>query len=269
MTQSILSSLSSDEVNSYSDTSESMQVSEIIRQTYFNLVSRAQLPVSKEIFQLTPSADASLPVLMYRPDNISNIEWIKYFDASSTSDTNSDFIHDLNVDLTQLAESTDSPPSFKYVQVLAPQQFIDMINTFNTEEDDVETYTFNDGTSSFNLSYKSNKTPQYCTVLKNYYILFDSFDVSLENTLQASKTMCYGETIPYYTLSDNFIPDLDDYQFPLLLNEAKSLAFLELKQTTHPKAEQETRRQWSNVQKNKSLVNKPTAFNQLPNFGRR
>jgi len=70
-------------------------------------------------------------------------------------------------------------------------------------------------------------------------------------------------------MTDNFITDMEDYKFPLLVNEAKSLAFFELKQSVHPKAEQEAKRQWSNVSKTKSLTDKPTYFEQLPNFGRR
>jgi hypothetical protein len=68
---------------------------------------------------------------------------------------------------------------------------------------------------------------------------------------------------------DTFTPDLDSQQFPLLVNEAKALAFFELKQQPHVKAEQELKRQWSTVQKNKSINNRPTYFNELANFGRR
>ncbi len=52
----------------------------------------------------------------------------------------------------------------------------------------------------------------------------------MDTTLQTSKTLCYGQIIPTFTLEDSFIPDLDDTQFPLLLNEAKAIAFVELKQ---------------------------------------
>ena len=81
--------------------------------------------------------------------------------------------------------------------------------------------------------------------------------------------MCWAWFIPPFIVEDNFVPNLNDYQFPLLIAEAKSLAFVELKQTVNTKAEQETRRQWSNLQKNKSVTNKPTYFQQLPDFGRR
>jgi len=37
---------------------------------------------------------------------------------------------------------------------------------------------------------------------------------------------------------------------------------------THPQAEREIKRQWGTLQKDKSLVDKPSYFDQLANFGR-
>jgi hypothetical protein len=81
--------------------------------------------------------------------------------------------------------------------------------------------------------------------------------------------MAYGEVTPVWSNADDFIPNIDEEQVPLLLNEAKSLAFFELKQSAHPKAEQFAKRQWSAMQKTKSRSNIPTSFDSLPDFGRR
>lgn len=85
LTQNILSSLNSDEVNSIGDTVESRQVSELIRTVYFNIAARAKVPEHWELKQLTPSGDLALPVLMYRPNDINKIEWLKY-DCQTVSD---------------------------------------------------------------------------------------------------------------------------------------------------------------------------------------
>lgn len=160
-------------------------------------------------------------------------------------------------------------PVYKYVTLLPVQQFLDMTNNFNLNDSNVSSFVFTEGANSFTFYYKNNIQPQYATVIENFYFIFDSFDNTQDSTLQGSKTMCSGQTIPVFTMQDSFIPDLDDYQFPLLLSEAKSLAFFELKQTVHQKAEMENKRQWSQVQKNKSIDNKPSHFDQLPDFGRR
>jgi hypothetical protein len=246
MDQAILSSLGSDEVNSVSDTTESLQVCEVIKQVYFNMLARSDLPMQEEFFQLDGSTDITQPVLMYRPTNVSKMEWIKYFDNSSPPDS----------------------IQYKYVTILPVRQFVDMVNSFNPTMTDTETFTFTANGKSFTFNYKINKQPQFCTVLQNFYVIFDSYDTAVDSTLQSSKTMCWGEVLPAWSLTDTFVPDIDDQQFPLLLNESKSLAFLELKQMTHAKAEQEAKRQWGTLQRDKSLTDRPTYFDQLANFGR-
>ena len=246
MTQSILSSLGSDEVNSISDTTESLQVAEVIKQAYFNILSRSRLPMQEELFQLDDSLDVTQPVLMYRPDRVAKMEWIKYYDNSLPVNDN----------------------EYKYVTILPVRQFLDMVNSFNTVDTTVDTFTFELDGKSFTFLYKNDKQPQFCTVLQNYYVIFDGFNATVDSTLQGSKTMCWGEMLPTWSMTDSFIPDLDDQQFPLLLNEAKSLAFLELKQMTHPQAEREIKRQWGTLQKDKSLTDRPNYFDQLANFGR-
>lgn len=244
MTQNILSALNSDEIDSILDTTESLQVANIIKTAYFNIVPRAQLTKHEKLFQLNPSGDNSKPTLMYRPSNVSSIDWIKYDNDDPANG--------------------DTGPKYEYVTILPIQQFMDMVNTFNPNETDVGSFTFNGVT----IYFKTDKVPQYCTSFENTYIIFDSYRSSLDTTLQSAKTFCFGKILPTFTVDDYFIPDLDEELFPLLLNEAKSLAFLELKQTSHPKAEQESKRQWSNLQKDKSLTNKPSYFDQLPSFGR-
>lgn len=269
MTQSILSALSSDEVNSISDTSESLQVAEIIRQVVMNVSSRAGILEQNQLFQLDASTDYTKPVLMYKPDHISKLEWIKYYDTHVAADTNDDFQHDLNVDIISQGGSSSAAPQWKYVTILPIQQFLDYINNYNPNDTTVESYVFETTGGTFNLQYKNNKVPRFCTVLENYYILFDSYDNTVDDTLQTSKTQCFGQGTIEWRMEDDFIPNIDENQFPLILNEAKSLAFLELKQMSHPKAEQEAKRQWGSIQRTKSLADSPTSFQQLPDFGRR
>lgn len=246
LTQSILSSLNSDEVNSISDTTESLQVAEIIRTTYFNIIARAGLTNQHKLFQLIPSTDTDLPVLMYKPDNIAKIDWIKY-----------------------KRELDDGTFTFQPIQIIPIDEFISVVNGYNPNLDNVVEYTFTEAGNNFSFLYRNDGQPCYCTVIENHYILFDSYDSTIDSTLVGSKTICHGETVATFTMSDLFIPELDDYQFPLLLNEAKALAFVELKQSQHPKAEQESKRQWSTLQKHKATVDVPSDFDALPNYGRK
>lgn len=242
LTQNILSSLDSDEVNSIDDTVEARQVAQVIRTAYFNIMARADLPEHGQMFQLDASGNNTKPVLMTRPETIKRIDWIRY-------------------NKVQLGQTQDT---FEYVIILPLQQFIELTQQLNIDEPDVESFVLNDITFYF----RNGLAPTYCTIVDDFYVVFDSYDNEVDVTLQSSKTLCFGQTNPAFTMTDDFIPNLDEQQFPLLLNEAKSLAFFELKQMPHEKAEQESRRQWRTLQRTKAL-NKPLDFDSFPYFGRK
>lgn len=276
MTQEILSSMSSDEVNSIGDTTESLQVATILKRKYYDIISRASLPEHDQLIQLIPSNIPEMPVLMYVPDEVNKIEWIKYYNtnpAGSSATPDSDYIHDLNVDIQQNGNNdSNTPPNYQYVTILPITQFIDYINGFSIGDANIGSYTFTDDANGFPGNYtflfQTDSQPRFCTVIGNKYVIFDSYDSTQDDTLQASKSMCWGQIAPTFKMEDDFIPRMDDKQYPLLINEAKALAWFELKQSAHQLANQEIKRQWSSIQKNKSVSNKPSYFDQLPSFGR-
>jgi len=275
MTQDILSSMSSDEVNSISDNAESLQVATIIRTKYNDIINRLGLPDHDQFIQLNPSLNPSSPVLMTLPSGISEIKWIKYFDSNTLDgNTATDFSHDLNIDITSSQNSdSNAPPGYLYVTILPNDEFIDMVQGFNPKNTNTATYSFYDASNNYpgtyTLYYKTNQQPVYCTVISNFYVLFDGYDNTQDSTLQSSKTMVCGRVIPPFQMVDTFIPDLSEDLFPLLFNEAKSLAWQELKQQQHPLAMREVERYWSIIQKTKAVVNRPSYFDELPGFGRK
>lgn len=356
MTQQILSSMGSDEVNSIGDTTESLQVANIIKTSYMNMLGRYDLPEHNQLITLNPSGSNTQPVLMLRPDDVTRIEWIKYFNSNPLEgstfqvDQFGAYSHDLNVDIVNsgngwtttsttantiatgtqvftvgsglliltgqsvfcssginqmsgtvisysgttltlnitltIGSGTYSSwtiaqesgvavgPGYQDIKILTNQDFLHMVNQFNPSQTDVGSFTLSvtsnasGEASNFTFYYKNDTQPRYCTILQNYYIIFDAYDSTQDTTLQASKTMCLAWVVPVFTMTDTFVPELDDQQVPLLLNEAKSLAFYELKQQSHQKAEEEVSRQLVSLQKWKSLANHPTWFDELPNFGR-
>lgn len=243
LTQNILSRLDSDEVDSITDTTESMQVARIVRNTYFNILTRSNLPEHKKLIQLVASGSSAQPVLMTRPDNVQKIDWIKY-----------------NVRL-----STDTIDRFDYVTILPLTQFLEMTDGLDSSDTSVDTMVLN----GITFTYTNNMKPTFCTIVDDHYIVFDSYDNTVDTTLQTAKTKVFALTVPTFVLVDTTIPDLDDVQFPLLLSEATSVAFVDLKQMPNQKAEQESRRNWISLQRTKALKKVPSAFDELPNFGRR
>jgi hypothetical protein len=264
--------MSSDEVNSIGDTTESLQVANIIKQKTLDIMARVPLPDHEGLLQLQPSLDVNSPVLMYVPSDVEYIAWIKYFDNNTVgTNTANGFQHSLNVDVTPSGNGTGMvPPGYIDVNIISNLDFINMTSDFNPEESNIRSFSFNQGVPGQNYTfyYKNDRSPQFCTVINNKYIIFDAYDSVVDDTLQATKTMAWGLKSITFSMSDDYIPPLNDEQFPLLFNEAKQTAFFELKQQAHPLADRETRRGWSTVQKTKAVVNKPTYFDALPNYGR-
>lgn len=244
MVQNILSSMDSDEVNNISATAESRQVAEVVKTAYFNIISRANLPEHCTLFSLLASGAEAQPVLMKRPENVARIDWIKYNIAT-----------DDNIVLE---------PEYEYVSIVSVDQFLNRVHKFNPDEDNVRVFTFDE----YRFNYYVDRRPEFCTIIKDEFIIFDGHNSDLESTLQESKTLCYGRITPSFSMTDTFIPDLDDHLFPLLLSEAKATAFIEMKQLENARAERESRRQWNASQKHKHL-HTLSNFKQLPNFGRR
>lgn len=350
MTQSILSAMDSDEINSINDTVEASQVAECIRTTYNSMVSRLNLPANNQLIQLTASGTAAQPVLMTMPDGVQRLDWLKYFDSNPLDGVIGSFSHSLNLDISASTWATTSstsntialgthtftvasstlptfvnqsvlmssgvnfmigtvvsyasttltvtvtsivgsgtytswtitsdnsasgPPGYQDVAPLSNFDFLTMVSQYGSTDLNTGSFTFTvnefdtGSPASFTFYYRNDRQPSFYTVLSNQYVIFNSYDQTQDTTLQSSKTLASAWIMPAFSKVDTFVPNLDEQQFPLLLQEAKSLAFAELKQMPHQKAEMEVRRQTTALQKYKSIVDKPTYFDQLPDFGRK
>lgn len=254
LTQSILSSMDSDEITSINDTVESQQVVEVIKTVYDDIISRGDLTTNKTLFNLTASESVLQPIIMTKPENIERIEWLKYD--------------------TRLVGDTEA--SWTDITYLPPVDFVDYMHNGNQSGTDVGSFTYLSGAFSMTFTYRNDTAPHYYTSFDDNVIFFDSYDIAIDTQLQATKTLGYGLKVTDFTKSDEFVPNLQPQQFALLLNEAKSLAWVELKQTGHEKAEQSSRRNWRHLQKtrmevpnnNKDIGNNASGFSVLPNFAR-
>lgn len=247
MTQAIASSMDSDEINSISDSVESMQIATVIRTAYYDLITRLNLPEHSTLFNLTASGDNTQPTLMTVPSDVAKIVTVKY-----------------NKKL-----STDTAVDFRDVTYMSIDDFLARMYRLDTDAPEVGTFTKLISGSSIEFLYVDNAAPHFYTSFDDRTVIFDSYDNTVDTTLTSSKTLCYGNKVIPWTMSDGFTPDLDEPQFPLLLNESKSLAWAELKQMPHQKAEQSAKRQWSVSQRTKKATDAMSDFKKLYNFGRK
>lgn len=219
LVQRILESMDSDEVNSIADTTESLAVANIIKECYYTIISEIQPKETEGLFHLDASTDNTKPVLMYLPETVSNIEWLKYNVGDSLLDTN-----------------------FRDLCCLDLDDFYEFTNGLDIGETWVQSQEITINGQQFSVKFRNDQSPSYWTSVDDRTILFDSYDSSYESTLTSSRTYGYGGLIPVFSMDDNFIPNLDARQFQLLLNSAKAQAFTEIKQVTNEKAERRERR---------------------------
>ena len=246
MTQLILSSLDSDEVNSISDTVEAEQVARLIKSVYYDLATDLNLPEHNTLFQLDPSGDVAKPCLMTVPDNVTRIEVVQY-DKKVTGDTY---------------------PDFQKILFMPFEEFVQYTQSLRENTTDVGSMLVTHSGDDFTILYRNNIHPTYYTTADDQQLIFDSYDDSVDTTLQNSKTMCMGTVYPAFTLSDSFYPDLDPTQFSLLINRAKVRAFQELKQMRNAEAEGEARRQRIIVQKRMNKIKLTAPIFRAPRYGR-
>jgi hypothetical protein len=230
MTQSILSSMDSDQVNTINDTAESQQVADIIKTTYYDLLPSLNLPEHSELFELTATT-SSTPVIMTLPTNVMQLDWLKY-DCTPTG-----------------------AKDFRQLDYWPLKDFLDSMHSLSSTASYVTMFTLTtNGSDSMDIMCVNNEFPSRYTTFNDNTLIFDSYDSTYDAFLQKNKTVAYGQTIPTWSATDGFTPDLDPKQFTLLLNEAKGQAFIELKQTVNAKAEKRARRGWINSQKTKENV---------------
>lgn len=244
MVQGILSDMDSDEVNSIGDTVESEQVAWVIEQTFRNLSGTTVIPEQQELIQLEPLGEVDRPNYLKLPKDVDkvDIESIRY-DTHRTGETRQ---------------------RYRDVIYLDPNSFLDrVLLRDNTTTNTVIVLDF----SGVPLLIRNDRRPRFWTSFNDEHLVFDSFDIEVDTTLQESKTVVWGKRRPRFNRHDNdFIPDIDADFFPLFYSEAKLLCFDQFKQTAPAVVAGIAREQKTKIQNDKHRFNILTA---TPDYGRK
>lgn len=240
ITQNILSYLDSEEVNSIADSVESMQVATIVRDTYYNLITNSFIPEHETLLKLESFSDSAHPTHFSYPANVKKVKtiWYDHKDGGLANRTH-----------------------YKEILWVEPEEFLRRINVAYEDSDEVL-----DPNSGTTLLIRNNQNPSYYTSFDDQTLVFNSYDKTIEATLQTSKTRAYGSVFPSFIIEDDFTPELQANYFPLLVSEAKSVAFSTLKGYIDPKVDQASRRQRSAIQNDKFVSERPNKWN---DYGRK
>ena len=207
MTQNILSAMNSDEVNSITDTVESMQVAEEIHNTFRDLYTDHDVAQFEGIINLDSPANTATPNILTLPDNVQELRWLKYRDFRNTA----------------------GPLIYNELIYLDPDMFVRMI----VDAPDPASYVLVPiiSTSSNTFPIPNNQVPKYYTIfLPDQAIVTDGFDQTYESFLTPASSLAWGVQYETFTMDDNFIPSLPANEFPQLLAEAKAACFINIKQ---------------------------------------
>lgn len=216
--QSILNDMDSDEVNSIDDTVESQQVANIVRSCYAEMINNRNWPHLKKLIQLDALGDVSKPNYLKAPETMKELITFSY-DKRTVADN----------------KTTLKDVYFKY-----PEDFLRYVSSRNPDLDNVIEVVDFSGTTILVIN---NLAPTYWTTFDDVHIVCDSYDSTIESTLQKARTQCLAYIEPTWTHTNEAIPNLPTEAFSALEEEAKSTAFLNLKQMANQKAEQKAARQ--------------------------
>ena len=240
LVQDILSAIDADEVNSIDDTVEATQVATVIKNVYLAMASNRDWAGQKRLIAFDHSGTPEKPTHIKSPENIKELHLFNY---NCTRDN-------LTMEMQEVR--------YQY-----PDEFLRRCTSRGVNTPNTQLVTDFGGTP---LVVITNKPPSFWTTFDDVYIVCDSFDSAVDDALKASKTQLHATLFPRFELIDTFVPDMPIEAFAGLLAEAKSVAFVEIKQVANQKAEQEAVRQrtWLSS-KNWQLQGGV----RTPNFGRR
>jgi len=218
MVQDILNDLDSDEVNSIDDTVEAMQVAQIIKTTYFALMSNRNWPhLRKQVKTTNGSLDR--PTTLYLEDEVTELVSLNY----------------------DVREADETRRDYKEMKWLEPDAFLRKTNSRNSDDDSVTVIVDDTGVE---LLIDTTKAPQYYTSFDDNAIIFDSYDAEAGyDTLLSNRVQALAYVAPSWETADDAVPNLPDEAFISLLEESKHRAFIKLKQSVDQSAYEESARQ--------------------------
>jgi hypothetical protein len=244
--QGILSKLDSDAVNSISDTVESDQVADIVKQTYYDIIDEYQLPGQRVLTTLEGVSDPSRPNTLKIPENTQALLSWKY-------DTR---------------EADGDPLRYVELKYKTPKDFLTTINYRNSN--DTSTYSVVEVSPGVRMVVDIRSAPACWTSFDDETIVTDNVNLAVDATLQSSKTQAWLEKRWVFHKEDAFVITLPENLGSLLYRTAENEAYAVYKQVVNPKLEQKERRLRIRAQRNKHRTQQfeNNTMNGAPNYGR-
>lgn len=208
--QSYLNATDGWNVSSISDTSESEQVALIAKEVFFEVVNDIKdWKYNQKLIKLDSLADLTKPNYLSIPSSFQKIKFSEVRYNKRTELTGNNSIR------------------YGLVDYLSPQDWLDCMNQRAVGLNDSQLVQDFSGVS---FVIKNKAPPTFCTSIDDKYLIFDSFNSDVEDTLQSSQSQIIATVEKTFTIEDQHLIDLPDDFMPDYLSLVKARASEYLRQ---------------------------------------
>jgi hypothetical protein len=180
-------------VSTLDDTIESQQITTIAEKVFYDHIHDVFGDEKlSNLVQLESLADSDKPNYLKMPDKASRI-------AES---------------VVRYNISDDDTPDMREVKYLPPKDFLLHVNGRALDSTSEIVTDF----SGYQFIVLNDQMPTYYTDFDDEYLVFDSYDVAVEDTLQGSKSGVLTKTERQWSATESYEIDLPDWYQPTYLN---------------------------------------------------
>ena len=199
ITIDVLNAIDGDEINSISDTVEALQIAGDIQTVYYDIIGRKDWQFLRALRPLGSVSDASKPTHLLVPEHTSKMEVLKY----------------------NKRKVVDGRNYYKEIYFKYPDEFLTYVNSRDNTASNYEEVTDVNGVK---FTIRTDIHPSFFTSFDDKYIVMDSYDSSIEDTLQGQHTQALLFTHPVWEVKDTFVPEFPAEMFAMFIAECMTYA---------------------------------------------
>ena len=197
-------------ISTIDDGIESQQVASIAEKVFYDLNNDIFGSNHLEsLVQLEALADSTKPNYLRLPDEASSIK----HDA---------VMYDISSDVANI--------EMKEIEYLTPLDFLELIGKKKASTTNQIVTDF----GGYRMTIDNDAAPQYYTSFNDEHLVFDSFDSTVDSTLQSSKSGVITQLQRSFTQSDTYVIDFPEWFHTTYLNQVMAEASAALREEPLP-----------------------------------